>query len=527
MDKKLFLQTIDITKKFGDVTAVDHVSLDIFKGEIRGLIGENGSGKSTISQMISGIYSITSGGIKVDGNEFKPKSPLDATEKKIAMIVQETGTIDYLSITENLFLGSEKKFTKFGYLNTKQMENEAKKILESVGLENLDVNIPIISYSFEIRKMVEIAKALAIDPELFIVDETTTALSQDGRIKIHEIMRELKNKNKAVLFISHDLDELMKTCDSLTVLRDGKLIATINKEDYNEDLIKRTMVGREITGNYYRSDYDYNHQDKVMLKAESVSSDMLDDVSLTLHAGEIIGIGGLSQSGMHEFAKALFGMGKKKSGKITSFSERALSTKERFNRNLAKLKKKNLTIESEAVEIEINSIKDALKAHIGYISKDRDKETLILPASIKENLALSNQDDLSIFGIITNKAEKEFSKEMIEKFNIKCSSMNQLVKELSGGNKQKVSFAKWIGNDSKILIFDSPTRGVDIGVKSTMYQLLYKLKLDGYGIIIISEELPELIGMSDRIEIFKNGKIQKEFLRDKNLCEADIISYMI
>ncbi len=526
MADELFLEVKNITKKFGDLVAVDNVNLKIYRGQIKGLIGENGSGKSTISSMISGIHTITSGSIILDGQGFKPSSPLEAREKKICMIVQETGTIDNLTVAENIYLGDEKRFCHKGILNTNQLNDAAKKACMAIGL-NIDVTKSCNTYTFETRKMVEIARALAYDPDLFIVDETTTALSQDGREKIHEIMIQLRNANKAVLFISHDLEELMGICDNLAVLRDGKLIKEINKVDFDESEIKNTMVGRVIEGNYYRSDYDYSTLDLVSLTVKDLTTDVLKNVNLTLHQGEILGIGGLSGCGMHELAKAIFGMEKIKSGEILAYSNPTMTFKERIKMDWLKLRKKPYEANEEIKEQKISSIADALRARIGYISKDRDTETLILPASIKDNLALSNLDDLSKFGLISPRREKKFAKELIDEFRIKATSMNQLVKELSGGNKQKVSFAKWIGNNSKILVFDSPTRGVDVGVKTTMYQLLYSLKKRGYSILIVSEELPELIGMSDRILIMKNGEIKKEFLRDPNLKENMIIEYMI
>ncbi len=521
-----FLRTEKIVKKFGDVIAVDHVDLTINTGEIHGLIGENGSGKSTISQMINGIYSITDGKIIIDNEEFKPSSPKDALKKHIAMIVQEMGTIDNLTVAENIFLGDEQLFSRGGILNKRKMNEEARKALKKVGLE-IDVTKPCYQYNFETRKMIEIAKALYFNPTLFIVDETTTALSQDGRIMIHKIMKELRDNDKAVLFISHDLQELMETCDCLTVLRDGVKVADIAKVDFDENKIKQTMVGRKLEGNYYRNDFDSSCNKEEVLKLEHVHTKDLNDVNLIVHSGEIVGLGGLSGSGMHEVGRACFGMEKLLSGKITAQGIRQKTFKEKLNDSLNKLKKKPLSELKETSVYDIKTISDALNAGIGYISKDRDNETLILESSIAENINLSDLDNLKIFGFINPKDERKHANEQITNLRIKCSSQKQLVKELSGGNKQKVSFAKWIGNDSKILVFDSPTRGVDIGVKTTMYQLLYALKKEGYAILIISEELPELIGMSDRICIFKNGKITKEFKRSPELNDSMIIDYMI
>lgn len=545
---EIIVETKKITKHFGEVVAVNGVDLQVELGRVHGLIGENGSGKSTISSMICGIHSITSGEVWLNGKPYKPSDPGDARLHGIGMIVQEVGTIDYLTVAENIFLGEESRFGKAGFVSRAAMEAEARKALAAVGLD-IDVSLPAISYNFETRKMVEIAKTLYYQPRLLIIDETTTALSQDGREKIHEIMRDFAANNKAVLFISHDLPELMETCDLLTVLRDGELIATIEKKDFNEDHIKQTMVGRKIEGNYYRADFDPSCEEQVALQVEAVTTDSLKNIDLTVHCGEIVGIGGLSGSGMHELGKLLFGMEKIRQGRVVAYAPEQMSAKmkrkvnrqrlhatvrmlQNSARRLLKKPPRPVALEEErparaTVPYEIRSIQDAFKASIGYISKDRDKETLILPATIRDNLCLSATELLQVYGLIPDSREKEFAREQIDALRIKCSSANQDVRELSGGNKQKVSFGKWIGNRSRILVFDSPTRGVDVGVKTTMYQLLYRLKKEGYAIVIISEEMPELIGMSDRIEIMKDGAIAKEFVRHEDLRDTDIIGYMI
>ena len=547
---EIFIETRELTKHFGDVVAVDAVNIKIELGKVLGLIGENGSGKSTVSSMISGIHRITSGEIFLKGQPYKPSDPGDARRHGIGMIVQEVGTVDYISVAENIFLGEENKFAKFGVVNRAKLEDEARKALSLVGL-NIDVTAPAAAYNFETRKMVEIAKTLYYNPELLIVDETTTALSQDGRDKIHEIMRDFAEQGKAVLFISHDLPELMETCDELIVLRDGKYIAKMEKSEFDEDKIKQTMVGRKIEGNYYRSDYDPSCSDEIALCAENVTTASLKNICLTVHKGEIVGVGGLSGSGMHEIGKLFFGMEKPISGKVKAYAPEKPKVKERCSVHVKRVKdtfrltayrikklfgkggeKPDIDLAGRIVEkpetcYEIKSIGDAFEAGIGYISKDRDKETLITAATIKDNLCLSASELLNVFGVIPSVRESEFTQEQIEGLKIKCSSPNQLVRELSGGNKQKVSFGKWIGNRSKILVFDSPTRGVDVGVKTTMYQLLYELKKRNYAILIISEEMPELIGMSDRLIVMKDGEITKEFVRNENLRDTEVINYMI
>lgn len=547
---EIFIETRELTKHFGEVVAVDAVNIKIELGKVLGLIGENGSGKSTVSSMISGIHTITSGEILLKGQPYKPSDPGDARKHGIGMIVQEAGTVDYISIAENIFLGEENKFAKFGVVNRSRLEAEARKALSLVGLD-IDVTAPAAAYNFETRKMVEIAKTLYYDPQLLIVDETTTALSQDGRDKIHEIMHRFAEEGKAVMFISHDLPELMETCDELIVLRDGQYIAKMDKSEFDEDKIKQTMVGRKIEGNYYRADYDPSCSEEVALCAENVTTATLKNVNLKVHKGEIVGIGGLSGSGMHEIGKLFFGMEKPITGKVTAYAPAKPNFKEKRSIHLKRFKdtvkltgyriKKifgkgvekpqvdlaGLNVEKPDTEYVIKNIDSAFDAGIGYISKDRDKETLITAATIRDNLCLSAPELLNVFGIIPTTREAVFTQEQVEGLKIKCSSPNQLVRELSGGNKQKVSFGKWIGNRSKILVFDSPTRGVDVGVKTTMYQLLYELKKQNYAILIISEEMPELIGMSDRLLVMKDGEITKEFIRSENLRDTEVINYMI
>ncbi|MDR1642368.1 MAG: sugar ABC transporter ATP-binding protein [Clostridiales bacterium] len=496
----VFLETINLTKRFGEILAVDSVSLRVNTGEIRGLIGENGSGKSTVSSMISATHTVTSGEMLANGQPYRPKTSRDARNAGIAMVVQEMGTISELTVAENIFLGEETRFKKNGFINRKAMNSAAQKALADIGATDMDVSKPARAFNFETRKLVEIAKAIYFDPTLLIVDETTTALSHSGREILYKLIADFKQKGKAVLFISHDLPELMQTCDCLTVLRDGKLVAHIAKDEFDESQIKQAMVGRKIEGDYYRSDFDSTYGSRVALRA-SLSVNGLDSFEIILHDGEILGVCGLSDCGMHQLGRALFGLDKGKSGTVTFFGA------------------------DTGIEKTIGSIESALDAGIGYISKDRDTEALILPASIKENLVLSALHKMG--RVISPKKERDFASRQIDHLSIRCSSMNQPVAELSGGNKQKVSFSKWIGNGSRVLIMDSPTRGVDVGAKTTMYQLICRLKGEGYAILLISEELPELIGMCDSVAVMKDGKITARFPRSQDLSESKIIEHMI
>lgn len=414
------------------------------------------------------------------------------------MIVQEAGTIPDIPVADNIFLGHEKRFAKGPFVNHRAMVKAAQELLDSLGLE-IDASIRTDRLSMQQCKLIEIAKAMYWKPEIFIVDETTTALSQTGRELLYRLMHELTANNKCVLFISHDLEELIEQCDAVTVLRDGKIIGSLDKDEFDADLMKKMMVGREVKGDYYRSDYD-PYEDEVVLKADCITTRQdLMCFDLELHKGEILGIGGLSECGMHTVGKALFGAEKILDGKVIV-----------------------------GRDTEVKNPETAIANGMGYTSKDRDHESVGLSGSIRENIASTGYLVNRVFGpIISFKKEKDYVDQQIENLSLKCASQYHNVSTLSGGNKQKVVFGKWIGGDARILILDCPTRGIDIGVKAAMYQLIYRMKQEGRSILLISEELQELIGMSDRILIMKDGKVVYETMRTDHATEHELIEYMI
>ncbi len=495
------LEMKNIIKRFGSVVALNNVDLTVYPGEIRGLIGENGSGKSTIASIAAGMQKANEGRMQFKGNKWEPESMIDALNGGIGMVVQESGTISGITVAENMFLAELGTFkNSFGLVDRKKVESKANEALAQIGIKNIKGKDMMASLDFQDRKLVEIAKVIMKNPDVLVIDETSTALSHDGRQIMYDLIKKMRDSGKSVIFISHDLDEIMEICDTLTVLRDGNIIRTFDKDEFDADAIRSSMIGRELHGDYYRVDYDSTSLPEVVINAEHLCyKELLKDISLELHRGEIVGVGGLASSGMHALGEALFGAINLDSGHVTSGSGR-----------------------------EIHSPHNAIGQKIGYVSKDRDQKSLCLDASIRDNIAIAG---MNIFknnmNLLTTANEKKYVKKQVEELNIKCSDMDQTVSQLSGGNKQKVVFGKWIGCGSEILILDCPTRGVDIGVKQAMYQLMVKLKSEGKAILMISEEMPELIGMSDRILIMKDGKITKEFKRSRTLCEADIISYMI
>lgn len=390
------------------------------------------------------------------------------------------------------------------FVNSKKLYKYAQHDLNAIGANHIAASLPCGAYDMQDRKLIEIAKCLRKDPEIFIVDETTTALSETGRTLLYRLMNDMKARGKSVLFVSHDLDEIMDKCDTLTVLRDGNIVANLSKEkgEFDPDVIRKAMIGRELKGDYYRSDYDGSYSSQVVLKmVDGIEGKQLRHVNLELHRGEILGIGGLSDCGMHTLGKALFGNIKMEGGYVLT---------------------------GENLDQPITNEVTAMKHRIGYLPKNRDTEGLSQNDTIFSNIAIASINNVAkLKTFVFKSAEAKVVDKEVRELSIKCNSPSDLVSSLSGGNKQKVSLAKWIGNDSEILILDCPTRGVDIGVKQFIYQLIYKMKLKGKSILLISEELPELIGMSDRILIMKDGVISKEFTRDPGLTQEQIVQYMI
>jgi ribose transport system ATP-binding protein len=496
---EVILKAENIDKSFGVTHAINNVTLSFSKGEIHGLIGENGSGKSTLTSMLTGIYSIDSGKFILEGKELKARNQVEANLNGVSIIVQEMGTLSGLTVAENIFLGNEDKFVKFGIKNTTAMNREAQALLNKYGFNRISATMTIDNYNFENRKLVEIVKSTYFDPKVLVVDETTTALNQNGRNQLFKHMKRLRDMGHTVIFISHDLAEVIEQTDSISVLRDGVLIDTVKSSEVNEDDLKRLMVGRVLDDRYYRTDYGEPVSNEVVLSLKDVTVPaQIKNLSFDLHRGEILGIGGLSECGMHEVGKAVFGASYNREGNVTL-----------------------------ADGTHINSITAAIKHSIAYASKDRDNESLVVNDSISDNICLPSMDGLSLNHIILNKKLNQFADKFAKLISVKMVDVNQFVSDLSGGNKQKVVLARWIGKNSDIIVLDSPTRGIDVKVKADIYALMSEMKKQGKSIILISEEILELLGMSDRILIMKDGAISGEFMRDPALTEQDFIAKMV
>lgn len=498
-EKKTLLKAEHICKSFGITKACKDISLDVKYGEILGLIGENGSGKSTFTAMLYGLYPQDSGKFYLDGKEYHANSQLDANKHGVSAIIQESGTLPGLTVAQNLFLGNEDQFSRLGKINVRKMNDEATRILNEYHLSDIDASSVVEKYNFEKRKFIEIAKSTYFHPKLVVVDETTTALSEDGRQVLYEQMKKIREEGNSVIFISHDLDEVVSLTDRIAVLRDGEYITTVVTKNVTTDDLKELMVGRKFDNKYYREDYGEKISNSVVLTVDNVSTrNGLKGISFELHKGEILGIGGLSDGGIHEVGKLLFGAADVINGEVT----------------LANGDK-------------IKTIEDAVKHKIAYTSKDRDTESVVLNASIKDNICLMAYDNLKKGIFISPSKENTLSETYANQLSVKMQNVDQKVASLSGGNKQKVVLAKWLAVNPDIFVLDSPTRGIDIKVKADIYAQMDALRKSGKAIIMISEEIIELIGMSDRILIIKDGKLNGEFYRSRDLKEQDLIKKMV
>ena len=527
--REVLLQIKNMYKNFGATVALNNVSFEMCRGEIRGLVGENGSGKSTVSSIVAGIQPATKGDMVFKGQPWKPASTLAAQQGGVGMIVQEAGTIANITVAENIFLGHEDLFkdkTKLFVSKTK-MNAACQALFDELGITGINPHDRTAMLDMQQRKIVEIAKALYWKPEILIVDETTTALSHEGREFLYKTILRLKEEGKCVLLISHDLDEMTEYCDILTVLRDGVIIGSLEKAEYDQNVIRKMMVGREVKGDYYRNDYE-PYSDEVVLRAENVTTarDLL-CFSLELHKGEILGIGGLSHCGMRTVGRALFGLEKILDGQVVLYN----GTEKKVPKNNFFQKAMDFVFGKRVDENGNTLVKDphtAVNNSMGYISKDRDNESLGLSATISENIASTGYKiNNFLYAFINPIKEAKYVDKQVQDLMIKCSSKHANVNTLSGGNKQKVAFGKWMACDAQVIIMDCPTRGVDVGVKAAMYDIINKMKQAGKSIVLISEELQELIGMSDRILIMKDGEITHEAMRSPDLNEHSLIDYMI
>ncbi len=466
---------INICKRYPGVLALDNVSFELLKGEVHCLVGENGAGKSTLIKILSGALEKDSGKIYVDEKEADIQNPASSRKLGIGIIYQDFKLVPDLTVAENIFLGCEIKKEKSSFLDKKKMNELASRSLEQLG-EKIDAAVPVKKLSVAQRQMVEIAKALNRKVNILAMDEPTASLTESEIKNLFKVIKKLKSEGTGIIYISHRLEEIFEIGDRVTVFRDGKKIKTIPIKESNIKQLIQLMVGRELADEFPRNKAKTGEE---ILRLENINSDKLKNINLSLNSGEVLGLAGLVGAGRSELVRAIFGADKITSGKIFLFGK----------------------------EQKFQSPRDAIDAGIALLTEDRNLYGLFMEMSIRENITISKLHDLSKGFFIDRKKENDSVDSFFSMLKVKAPSIETKVEALSGGNRQKVVLARWLHTNSKLIIFDEPTAGIDIGVKYEIYNLINRLAEEGVGVIVISSELPELIGISNRVAVLCEGAI--------------------
>ncbi len=488
------LQARGITKRFPGVNALEKVDFHLTPGRVHALMGENGAGKSTLMKIIAGIYQADEGEIFLHGEKVVFSTPKQALNSGIAMIHQELSPVLNMTIAENIFLGKEFLKGKSRYIDYKKMNEKAAELLESIGV-NLKPTLLMKELSVSQMQMIEIAKALSFNSEIIIMDEPTATITDREVTHLFDVIRKLKEEGRCIVYITHKMDEVFTIADEITVFRDGQYIGTYDAKEITEEELIRHMVNRELTEIYPERKSQLG---EIKLKVNNLCQNgVFENMSFEVRAGEILGFSGLMGAGRTEVMNAIFGITKLTSGEVYVKGEQ-----------VTKLTPKKI-----------------ISRGVGYVTEDRKGNGLVLSMGVQDNIILSSLNRLSnVFGRVKHKKAYKESKEYAEMLSIKTPSLSQLVKHLSGGNQQKVVLAKWLMVSPDILVFDEPTRGIDVGAKTEIYRLIAKLAEQGKAIIFISSEMPEILGMCDRIIVLHKGKKMGELMREEANQEK-LLSY--
>ncbi len=478
------LKLTGVSKTFPGVRALDNVNFDIRAGEVHALLGENGAGKSTLIKIVSGVYQPDAGTMQVNGKSVVFASPNDAQLSGIATIFQELLLYPELSVAENIFMGHAPT-TRLGTIDWKTMRSRAREQLASLDIHDLDVDQAVGVLSVGNRQRVEIAKALSQNARLLIMDEPTAALTGADVERLFRIVGLLRERGVGIVYISHRLEEIFALADRVTVLRDGTYVGTHDVEATTEATLISMMVGRTIDNLYPTQSKTIGEP---LLELQGLTRTPLTrDVTLTLHRGEILGLAGLVGAGRSELAQTIFGITPAQSGSIVLQGER----------------------------VRIKGPEDAKALGIAYVPEDRSTQGLIREMSIRENVSMAVLDSLVQHFFVDEARERTLAKQSIDKFNIRASGPEQIVNKLSGGNQQKVVLGKWLASEPRVLIMDEPTRGIDVGAKAEIHRLMSELAAHGLAVLMISSELPEIMGMSDTIAVMREGQIVATYARDE------------
>lgn len=482
-----------ISKFFPGVQALQGVHLEVYPGECLALVGENGAGKSTLMKILSGVYLPDEGHLELDGSPVRLSTPHQAQELGISIIYQEFNLMPNLTVMENVYIGREPD--RAGFVRRQVMERQTRELLDQLGVR-LRPDAVVRDLSVADQQMVEIAKALSTNARLVIMDEPTSALSETEVTALLQLVRQLKARGLGIIFITHRLDEVFQICDRITVLRDGQNVGEAPMDEVDPDWIVRMMVGREL-GDLFQKEAAAVAVDAApalevrgLSRTGSVrdsSAIVLEDVHLTVRSGEIVGLAGLVGSGRTEVVRAIFGADPYDRGEILI----------------------------DGTPVQIRSPRDAIRHGIGLVPEDRKAQALVLDLTVRENISLARLGRLVRAGFVRFRRERQLARELVERLHIRTPSLEQQVVNLSGGNQQKVVIAKWLALRPRVLILDEPTRGIDIGAKAEVHHLMSELASQGVAILMISSELPEVLGMSDRVVVMRQGRIAGELSRDE------------
>ena len=470
------LEMRSITKRFPGVVALDGVDFELERGEVHVLLGENGAGKSTLVKMLAGAYRPDEGEILLDGEAASISSATDAQKLGISTIYQEFNLVPQFTVAENIFLGRQPR--RFGFVDRRKMREEARKLLDRMKVL-VDPDALVSNLGVAQRQMVEIAKALSLNARILIIDEPTASLSGQEVERLFEIVRGLKEEEVAMIFISHHLEEVSEIGDRVTVLRDGKVVDRVPASTKHSELV-RMMVGRSVEAQFPRRRPEVG---EVLLEVKNLSREgVLEDVSFSLRAGEVVGVAGIVGAGRTELARAIFGADPGDAGEVWV----------------------------EGRRMERGDPREAKRRGMGFVTEDRQGQGIVPPLSVAENLGLASLKRNTHVGLVNRREQRKQARKMIEDLNIRTPGPEQEIRFLSGGNQQKTVIGKWLLADSKVLIMDEPTRGIDVGARVEIYELMNELTENGAGILMISSDLPEVLGMSDRILVMSGGRITGE-----------------
>ena len=484
-----FLTVDNITKNFPGVRALDDVSVPFERGSVHALMGENGAGKSTLGKIIAGVYTPDGGSIKIEGNEARPTDPLSARKLGIALVHQELAFCPNLSVAENLQLGTMP--TKSGFVDRAQLKDRARSLMHEIAADHIDVDTPLEQLTTGEEQMVQIASAVGVNARIIIFDEPTSSLSVHESEQLFSLLNRLKAKGVCLIYVSHRMDEIFRLCDTITVLRDGKHVATEPAAQTSRERLIRQMVGREVLTRRPKH-LDITLGDEI-LRVESLSSTgKFENVSFSVRRGEVVGMAGLVGAGRSEVAKAIFGLDPAATGKVFIKGE----------------------------PMPLRNIKESMGRRIGFLPEDRKKEGLVLGMNITDNISLPHLDYFSHFGFVDRKREVAEVNKLTQRLRVKAPSIESITAGLSGGNQQKVAIAKWMARSCDLLIVDEPTRGVDVGAKAELYQLLDEVACQGLAILMISSELPELLNLARRIIVMREGFLTGELSHEQFSQEA-------